>query len=261
MLRVKGQDGFCPLGPAAGRRGRRRSRRPDRAHLSSTASRSRRAHTGEDLLFSFDYQVADVSRLITLEPGDVLLTGTPANSRPVEPGDVVEVEVEGIGRLAQHDRRARSRPRGRRRPARGQRADAARRPRDARGRGRGRGRERGRLDDPRRSTTPPCASPTSTRRASAGRASTASPRRRRRRDAAPAMRLRGLLPRAAPGRRRPGSRARRLRAALGRLARRRRRADRAEAGVGAEEVEVPVRGRGPARRRPGRQPRSSSSSG
>jgi len=50
-------------------------------------------------MFSFAYQVADVSRLVTLEPGDVLLTGTPANSRPVEPGDVVAVEVDGIGRL------------------------------------------------------------------------------------------------------------------------------------------------------------------
>ena len=50
-------------------------------------------------MFSFADQVADVSRLITLEPGDVLLTGTPANSRPVEPGDVVAVEVDGIGRL------------------------------------------------------------------------------------------------------------------------------------------------------------------
>jgi 5-oxopent-3-ene-1,2,5-tricarboxylate decarboxylase/2-hydroxyhepta-2,4-diene-1,7-dioate isomerase len=56
-------------------------------------------HTGTDLIFSFAYQIADVARLITLEPGDVLLTGTPANSRPVEPGDVVAVEVEGIGRL------------------------------------------------------------------------------------------------------------------------------------------------------------------
>jgi 5-oxopent-3-ene-1,2,5-tricarboxylate decarboxylase/2-hydroxyhepta-2,4-diene-1,7-dioate isomerase len=44
--------------------------------------------------------VADVSRLITLEPGDILLTGTPANSRPVEPGDVVDVEVEGIARIS-----------------------------------------------------------------------------------------------------------------------------------------------------------------
>jgi 5-oxopent-3-ene-1,2,5-tricarboxylate decarboxylase/2-hydroxyhepta-2,4-diene-1,7-dioate isomerase len=60
------------------------------------------AHTGTDLLFSFAYQIADLSRLITLEPGDVLLTGTPANSRPVAPGAVVEVEVEGIGRLRNH---------------------------------------------------------------------------------------------------------------------------------------------------------------
>ena len=45
------------------------------------------------------YLVADIARNITLEPGDLLLSGTPANSRPVEPGDVVAVEVEGLGRL------------------------------------------------------------------------------------------------------------------------------------------------------------------
>ena len=60
-------------------------------------------HTGTDLMFSFAYQIADVARLITLEPGDVLLTGTPAHSRPVEPGDVVAVEVE-------RDRAARESP-------------------------------------------------------------------------------------------------------------------------------------------------------
>ncbi len=139
MLRVKGQDGYCPLGPAL----------VDAADVDPTAlvvrtyvngERVQEGDTAEDLLFPFDYQVADVSRLITLEPGDVLLTGTPANSRPVEPGDVVEVEVEGIGRLRNTDRRARSRARGRRRPARGQRPDAARRPRDARRSGRGRDR-------------------------------------------------------------------------------------------------------------------------
>jgi 5-oxopent-3-ene-1,2,5-tricarboxylate decarboxylase/2-hydroxyhepta-2,4-diene-1,7-dioate isomerase len=48
------------------------------------------------------YLVADIARTITLYPGDVLLSGTPANSRPVQPGDVVEVEVEGLGRLANH---------------------------------------------------------------------------------------------------------------------------------------------------------------
>jgi len=46
------------------------------------------------------YLVADIARNITLVPGDVLLSGTPANSRPVQPGDVVDVEVEGLGRLS-----------------------------------------------------------------------------------------------------------------------------------------------------------------
>ena len=58
------------------------------------------AHTGQDLMFSVAYQIADLARHITLLPGDLILTGTPANSRPVEPGDVVEVEVSGIGRLS-----------------------------------------------------------------------------------------------------------------------------------------------------------------
>ena len=45
--------------------------------------------TAADLLFPIAYQLADLSRLVTLEPGDVLLSGTPANSRPMEPGDYV----------------------------------------------------------------------------------------------------------------------------------------------------------------------------
>jgi 5-oxopent-3-ene-1,2,5-tricarboxylate decarboxylase/2-hydroxyhepta-2,4-diene-1,7-dioate isomerase len=48
------------------------------------------------------YLVADIARTITLRPGYVLLSGTPANSRTVVPGDVVEVEVEGLGRLTNH---------------------------------------------------------------------------------------------------------------------------------------------------------------
>ena len=98
MLRVKGQDGFCPLGPVM----------VDAADVDPedltlrtfvNGEEVQHGHTGTDLMFSFAYQVADVARLITLEPGDVLLTGTPANSRPVEPGDVVAVEIDGIGRL------------------------------------------------------------------------------------------------------------------------------------------------------------------
>jgi 5-oxopent-3-ene-1,2,5-tricarboxylate decarboxylase/2-hydroxyhepta-2,4-diene-1,7-dioate isomerase len=98
MLRVKGQDGFCPLGPVLVD-----AEDVDPDDLTIRTYRNgeivQEGHTGRDLLFSFAYQIADLSRLLTLEPGDVLLTGTPANSRPVEPGDIVAVEVGGIGRL------------------------------------------------------------------------------------------------------------------------------------------------------------------
>jgi 5-oxopent-3-ene-1,2,5-tricarboxylate decarboxylase / 2-hydroxyhepta-2,4-diene-1,7-dioate isomerase len=98
MLRVKGQDGFCPLGPALADAA---DVDPDDLTIRTFVNGElvQEGNTGDDLMFSFAYQVADLSRLVTLEPGDVLLTGTPANSRPVEPGNVVAVEVDGIGRL------------------------------------------------------------------------------------------------------------------------------------------------------------------
>ena len=43
--------------------------------------------------------IAYISQVMTLEPGDVILTGTPAGVGPLQPGDVVEVEIEGIGTL------------------------------------------------------------------------------------------------------------------------------------------------------------------
>lgn len=97
MLRVKGQDGFLPLGPEL----------VPAAEFDPTDFTLRTYLNGEvvqeggseDLLFGVAYQLADLCRLITLEPGDVVLTGTPANSRPMEPGDTVEVEIDGIGRL------------------------------------------------------------------------------------------------------------------------------------------------------------------
>ena len=100
MLRVKGQDGFLPLGPELVPAG----------EFDPTAFTLRTYLNGEvvqeahasDLLFGVAYQLADLSRLITLEPGDVILTGTPANSRPMEPGDTVEVEIDGIGRMTNH---------------------------------------------------------------------------------------------------------------------------------------------------------------
>jgi 5-oxopent-3-ene-1,2,5-tricarboxylate decarboxylase/2-hydroxyhepta-2,4-diene-1,7-dioate isomerase len=98
MLRVKGQDGFCPLGPALVDAA---DVDPDDLTVRTFVNGElvQEGHTGSDLMFSFAYQIADLARLVTLEPGDVLLTGTPANSRPVEPGDEVAVEVDAIGRL------------------------------------------------------------------------------------------------------------------------------------------------------------------
>ncbi|MGF1473621.1 MAG: fumarylacetoacetate hydrolase family protein [Rubrobacteraceae bacterium] len=98
MLRVKGQDGFLPLGP-----GLVPATEFDpedftlRTYLNGEVVQEGGA---DDLLFSVAYQLADLCRVITLEPGDVVLTGTPANSRPMEPGDTVEVEIDGIGRLS-----------------------------------------------------------------------------------------------------------------------------------------------------------------
>jgi 5-oxopent-3-ene-1,2,5-tricarboxylate decarboxylase/2-hydroxyhepta-2,4-diene-1,7-dioate isomerase len=101
MLRVKGQDGFCPIGPALVD-----AEDVDPEDLTIRTfvdgEQVQEGHTGTDLMFSVAYQIADVARLITLEPGDVLLTGTPAHSRPVEPGATVEVEITGLGRLRNH---------------------------------------------------------------------------------------------------------------------------------------------------------------
>jgi 5-oxopent-3-ene-1,2,5-tricarboxylate decarboxylase/2-hydroxyhepta-2,4-diene-1,7-dioate isomerase len=56
----------------------------------------------DEMAWDMHYLVADLARLITLVPGDIILSGTPATSRPVEPGDVVTVEIEGLGALTNH---------------------------------------------------------------------------------------------------------------------------------------------------------------
>jgi 5-oxopent-3-ene-1,2,5-tricarboxylate decarboxylase/2-hydroxyhepta-2,4-diene-1,7-dioate isomerase len=53
-----------------------------------------------EMVWGIDELLADITRHITLRPGDVVLTGTPWHSRPVFPGDTVDVEVDGIGRLS-----------------------------------------------------------------------------------------------------------------------------------------------------------------
>jgi 5-oxopent-3-ene-1,2,5-tricarboxylate decarboxylase/2-hydroxyhepta-2,4-diene-1,7-dioate isomerase len=97
MLRVKGQDGFLPLGPEVVPASEfDPTSFTLRTLLNGTAVQET---TASDLIYPVAYQLADLCRLITLEPGDVLLTGTPANSRPMEPGDTVAVEISGLGRL------------------------------------------------------------------------------------------------------------------------------------------------------------------
>ena len=95
MTRVKGMDGFCPLGPGIVR-GVDVRKSTLRTYLNGAV-----VQEGDisEMTFGIDYQLADLSRHITLLPGDIVLTGTPANSRPMQPGDVVEVEVTGLGRL------------------------------------------------------------------------------------------------------------------------------------------------------------------
>jgi 5-oxopent-3-ene-1,2,5-tricarboxylate decarboxylase/2-hydroxyhepta-2,4-diene-1,7-dioate isomerase len=97
MLRVKGQDGFLPLGPELVPA---EEFDPSRFTLRTILNgHAVQEATAGDMIWGVDYQLADLCRLITLEPGDVVLTGTPANSRPMQPGDVVEVEIDGLCRL------------------------------------------------------------------------------------------------------------------------------------------------------------------
>jgi 5-oxopent-3-ene-1,2,5-tricarboxylate decarboxylase/2-hydroxyhepta-2,4-diene-1,7-dioate isomerase len=95
MLRVKGSDTLCPLGPGLVQGWDFHGKHIE-TRVNGTVAQS---GTTAEMIWDMHYLVADIARTITLEPGDVLLSGTPANSRPVQPGDVVEVEVEGLGTL------------------------------------------------------------------------------------------------------------------------------------------------------------------
>jgi 5-oxopent-3-ene-1,2,5-tricarboxylate decarboxylase/2-hydroxyhepta-2,4-diene-1,7-dioate isomerase len=96
MLRVKGQDSFCPIGPALV------SGIDIRKSVLRTYVNGDKVQEGavEEMVWGIDYLLADLTRYLTLRPGDVVLTGTPWHSRPIFPGDTVEVEVDGLGRLS-----------------------------------------------------------------------------------------------------------------------------------------------------------------
>ncbi|MGO3148117.1 MAG: fumarylacetoacetate hydrolase family protein [Leucobacter sp.] len=93
--RGKGFDTFCPLGPVI-------ETDPDLSDARITTKVNgeiRQDGRTSQLIFSLAQIVAHASQAFTLLPGDVILTGTPAGVGLLEPGDTVEVEVEGLGIL------------------------------------------------------------------------------------------------------------------------------------------------------------------
>jgi len=94
-FRAKASDTFGPLGPAIVR-GLNYNDLLLQTRLNGEVVQSQRT---KDLVFDVATVVSYVSRYVTLEPGDVIYTGTPGTTRPIKPGDVVEVELEGVGVL------------------------------------------------------------------------------------------------------------------------------------------------------------------
>jgi len=94
--RAKGFDGFCPLGPWV-------VRQIDSEALLETIVNDedppRQATAISDMVFSPPALVSYISQVMTLYPGDVILTGTPEGIDSLQVGDKVEVEIEGIGNL------------------------------------------------------------------------------------------------------------------------------------------------------------------
>ena len=98
MLRVKGSDTLAPVGPGLVTDWDFRNKMI-RTYVNGEVKQE---DNTDNMEWDMHYLVADIARTITLVPGDMLFSGTPAFSRPVQPGDVVEVEVEGLGRLTNH---------------------------------------------------------------------------------------------------------------------------------------------------------------
>lgn len=93
--RAKGFDTFCPFGPWIDT-----DFDPADAIITCRVNgQLRQMASTRDMVFSVAQLIAFVSSVMTLEPGDLLFTGTPAGVGPLRPGDVVEAEIEGLGKL------------------------------------------------------------------------------------------------------------------------------------------------------------------
>lgn len=94
--RAKGFDTFCPVGPWI-------ETEADPSDLLVTTrvnGEIRQMSSTREMVFGIPQLIVYISSVMTLEPGDLILTGTPAGVSPLHPDDVVEVEIEGIGKLS-----------------------------------------------------------------------------------------------------------------------------------------------------------------
>lgn len=93
--RAKGFDTFAPLGPCIAT-----GLSPDALAITGTLNGEVRQHSStRELIFPVATLIAYISRIMTLLPGDIVSTGTPAGIGPLQPGDEIVVEVEGVGAL------------------------------------------------------------------------------------------------------------------------------------------------------------------
>jgi 2-keto-4-pentenoate hydratase/2-oxohepta-3-ene-1,7-dioic acid hydratase in catechol pathway len=94
--RAKGYDTFCPVGPSV----RKGLDWRTLEVIGRVNGQERQRAPAAEMRFNIPFLVSYISGIMTLEPGDLIATGTPAGVGPLRDGDVVEVEIPGVGILS-----------------------------------------------------------------------------------------------------------------------------------------------------------------
>ena len=94
--RAKGFDTFCPFGPWIDTD----FDASDALITCKVSGQPRQMASTRDMVFNVGQLIAFISSVMTLEPGDLIFTGTPAGVGPLKPGDMVDVDIEGLGKLS-----------------------------------------------------------------------------------------------------------------------------------------------------------------